>query len=277
MLLNNTSQCSFQLGNNQDFYTSGTLCDSNGSFTYMLVADGHGSGNIISAFKDDSFPWRDVLIQPNKTLLTETLINYMIYFRLLNNSYYDGTTLSIVKIYSNYAHLIWIGDSKIQVFKNNLSYFTTNIHNCLNLTELDNCKHNLQDSWSLELVNISKIKKVKSKKIVIQNERLALTRCLGHNRLLNEDFEEKFIDFHPNENISIIAATDGFWDVAGTKDDFPALLDNNTTAMDLCKKASKRWKQSWIYYPGNNSRPYSKKFSKKSYDDITVSLWRQFA
>ena len=275
MLFNESSQCSFQLGNNQDFYSRGNLCDSNGYFTYMLIADGHGSGNIISGFRDEEFPWRDILIQPNMSLLTETLINYMIYYGLLNNSFYDGTTLSIVKIYSNFAHLMWIGDSKIQVFKNNSSYYTTNIHNCTNLTELNNCKHKLQDSWSLELVTKNKIKKVKSKKIVIDNERVALTRCLGHNRLLNEHFEEKFINFNTKESISIIAATDGFWDVVGTQDDIPTLIDNNTTARDLCKTAYKRWRQSWIYYPLNSCRPYSKTFSKKCYDDITVSLWRQ--
>ena len=59
-MIGNTTQCSYLWGSEQDFCKSGTLFDQNGSFDYMIIADGHGQGNILSCLKSDDFPWRDV-------------------------------------------------------------------------------------------------------------------------------------------------------------------------------------------------------------------------
>lgn len=263
-------------GKQQDFCQTGSLYDEYGAFNYMIIADGHGKGDIVSVLKNDDFPWRDVLLQTTSTLIGQTIINYLIYYGVLNKSTYDGTTISIAKIYSSFIHLVWLGDSKIQVFIDKNSNFLTPPHNCSNENEVDSfntCGCYLKDTWDFKQTDSKKLVKVKTKRVVIDNnENTALTRCLGHNRILNEEFQEQFIDFTQNNKVDLVAATDGFWDVAGIPKDYPNMVAENTTARDLCKLAVKRWKQSWMYYP-ENERPYTQTFPRASYDDIAVAVW----
>ena len=270
------TSCAYLWGQKQDFCSSGILNDSNGEFEYMIIADGHGSGEIVTKLKSSDFPWEEILIQTSKDILSKTLINYLIYFNVLQNSKFDGTTISIVKIYSHFVHLLWIGDSKIQVYKNNHLYYSTPIHTCANDNEVNNNKK--KDGWELKLINNKTISKIKGQQIIIdEHQSTPLTRCIGHNRSLNEEFDEKRIYIGTNDTFSIIAASDGFWDVAGTKEDRRFITDNLTTARNLVKLAIKRWKQTWVFYPPLNenckSKPYSSTFPATSYDDIAICLW----
>ena len=276
MVRTNLTDFTYGWGNQQDFCKSGSLYDEHGAFQYMIIADGHGMGNIISVFKNNEFPWRDILIQPTSIMISQTIINYLIYYGVLNESTYDGSTVSIVKIYSDFVHLMWLGDSKIHVFINDKPYFLTPPHNCSNENEVEKfnkygCR--LKDSYDFHQIDTNKMVKVKTKKIVINNEEnTPLTRCLGHNRQLNENFQEEFINFSRINKVDIVAASDGFWDVAGIPKDYTMMVAKNTTARDLCKLAVKRWKQPWIYYP-ENKRPYTQSFPRESYDDIAVAVW----
>ena len=278
MVRTNLTDFTYGWGNQQDFCKSGSLYDEHGEFQYMIIADGHGIGNIVSVLKNNEFPWRDILIQPTSIMISQTIINYLIYYGVLNESTYDGSTISIVKIYSDFVHLMWIGDSKIHVFLNGNSHFLTPPHNCSNQSEVKtfdrrNCK--FKDSWELNQIDSNKMEKIKARKIVINNEEnTPLTRCLGHNRKLNETFQEERIYFNKEDKVDIIGASDGFWDVAGISLDYPLMVSKNTTARDLCKLAVKRWKQPWIYYPSNKTqRPYTQSFPRESYDDIAVTVW----
>jgi serine/threonine protein phosphatase PrpC len=201
-------------GKQQDFCLSGSLYDEYGAFKYMIVADGHGTGDIISVLKNDDFPWRDILIQTSSTMISKTIINYLIYFGVLNRSTYDGTTISVAKIYSKFIHLVWLGDSKIQVFIDDKSEFLTPPHNCSNENEVGNFNTSgcyLKDARDFKQTDTKKLVKVKTKRVVIDNnENTALTRCLGHNRVLNEEFQEQFINFTQNNKVDVVAASDGF-------------------------------------------------------------------
>lgn len=276
MVYTNLTDFTYGWGKQQDFCKTGCFYDEYGAFNYMIIADGHGKGDIISAIKDIEFPWRDILLQTTSVMIGRTIVNYLIYYGVLNKSTYDGTTISIAKIYSNIVHLVWLGDSKIQVFIDNKSNFLTPPHNCTNENEVlnfESCGCYFKESWDFKQTGSKKLVKVKTKRVVINNnENTALTRCLGHNRILNEEFQEQFISFTQNNKVDVVAATDGFWDVAGIPKDYHIMVKENTTARDLCKLAVKRWKQSWIYYP-ENERPYSQSFPRESYDDIAVAVW----
>ena len=276
MVYNNLTDFTYGWGKQQDFCQTGCHYDQYGEFNYMIIADGHGKGDIVSTLKSNGFPWNDILIQTTSAMIGKTIVNYLIYYGVLNESSYDGTTISIAKIYSSFIHLVWLGDSKIQVFIDDKANFVTPPHNCMNENEVLNFQRYgcyLKDSWDFKQTDSKKLVKVKTKRVVIDNnENTALTRCLGHNRILNEEFQEQFINFTLNNKIDVVAASDGFWDVAGIPKDYSMMVAENTTARDLCKLAVKRWKQPWIYYP-ENERPYTQSFPRESYDDIAVAVW----
>ena len=212
-------------------------------------------------------------------MITTTLINYLIYYGALVNSKFDGTTLSLVKIYNNCIHLLWIGDSKIQVYKNNNLWFTTPLHNCDNCEELKKIRNKnfkLEKRKGFKILDNENLMLIEKEKIFIDNdESISLTRCIGHNRILDDCFDEKILYYNFNDYCSIINASDGFWDVAGTKQDEKIINNQTTTARDLIKMAVKRWKQTWIVH-SNYKRPYSQTFSKNCYDDIAIALWHNY-
>ena len=69
MLHTNLTNFTYGQGKEQDFCQTGSLYDERGPFQYMIVADGHGRGDIISVLKNDDFPWRDILIQTTSTMI----------------------------------------------------------------------------------------------------------------------------------------------------------------------------------------------------------------
>ena len=66
------------------------------------------------------------------------------------------------------------------------------------------------------------------------------------------------------DNINIIIASDGFWDMYLPKLDQMNLQKMNS--FDLVALAEKRWKNTWNYYGNNTTIPY------QDIDDISVAV-----
>ena len=95
-----------------------------------------------------------------------------------------------------------------------------------------------------------------------------MTNCLGHNGVTGKFIEHYEYNFNLDNNIKIIVATDGFWDMFYRDDDEDIIL-NAKNADDLTKHAEKKWKQDWMQVW--RGKEYPQKF--RTYDDIAVALF----
>ena len=164
------SNYSHQWGHQQDFSKSGSYNDITGNYNYLIVADGHGRGDIISTMQSPEFPWTDILIQESSHNMMKVLLNLLIARGVLQNSCYDGTTLSIVKIYENFIRIFWIGDSQVKIFNDNNLIFASEQHNCLNENEIRNNSHlKFKSTTGFKLINKNTIKNCHSKKVILEN------------------------------------------------------------------------------------------------------------
>lgn len=266
------THCENQLGSNQDFSISGKKQD----FTYLIVCDGHGKG--ILANKCNSIPWDSIIEHyTGKAMLTE--INKWI---LINcpSLYRDGATLSIAKIYKDKVKLYWLGDSQIHVRVNNLYYKSVN-HNTNNPDEVATNSTTENSYWAFKVINDKDLLATQIKYFTFINskkevELLAMSRALGHENITLQKFQEKEILYTSSDNLEILIASDGLYDVL--YEDNPLMNYKNTNAKFFVDLATRRWNQVWNYKIPDcirqlNGEPYPDQkqiFPDDEKDDIIV-------
>lgn len=241
--------------------------------SWMVVADGHGVGNVINVL--NTLDWNDVMNNDEPIEYVKTLINSM------EQTIRDGSTISIVKISNIGIRMWWIGDSQIRVYKNDEELWRSNNHNGENLKELQKTREkNLETelAWELSVLDNEHITLKPSNYIYHivdgQKEKLALTRSLGHNGDVCQETETHFIPFDNKSKWKIIAASDGFWDMMCLYDN-SFLKDNDYGAEELCKIASQRWSKKWFYVDprDRDNTKIVKQQIQGSHDDIGVAVW----
>ena len=190
----------------------------------------------------------------------------------------SGTTLSMA-VHSRTdatTYVCNVGDSKTVVFNDDAILFESIEHK--------------QTKSRLELTNF-KIKYFDKKSVLICDElsnailygcgvTLVPTSILGHsliklkNDILQIDvtrLSRKMFD----SKVSIISASDGFWDVILTQNpsDWDFIVRHRRSASELASYARTLWEEPWkvltrsgLEYPGKHKIPESE------YDDISVSL-----
>ena len=97
-----------QVDKGQDFVTFGKI----GNFKYIVVADGHGGNKTIFLLKQ--LNWVSILSSDNFADLIFAEIT------ALGNTFTDGATLTIVKIFDGpdaHIDVYWDGDSSAKIYK----------------------------------------------------------------------------------------------------------------------------------------------------------------
>ena len=134
-----------------------------------------------------------------------------------------------------------VGDSQVHILVDDIYYKTVN-HNTENEIE---CK---RETNIIELNNTFKVidkyvcHKISSKYFVLSNgDILAMSRALGHDFVTLQQFDEMDIPLNNNSTITILAATDGLYDMLYEEE--PLRIYNNYKAKDYTNLAKKRWMQ----------------------------------
>ncbi len=95
------------LGSNQDHIIVGSTT----TFDYIIVFDGHGKGECIKSIK--LFDWNKIISNVSaKQILSAINRELLLKCGSLSG---DGSTISIVKIYKDKVHVLWLGDTKGQL------------------------------------------------------------------------------------------------------------------------------------------------------------------
>ncbi len=257
------------IGSKQDWVLKG----SNELFKYLVILDGHGKGNVVNKLK--GLDWNTILVEHNERP-DHLILNINEYLSIDNSTsiskpvdnFRDGTTCSIVKMYDTYIECYTIGDSQVGIKINDNYFYTTN-HDADNKDEVTRLTRDesvfMLDTWKSDILNDNDITMVKGKYFDFpaanndKKDRIAMTRALGHN--YNDKFStlqvfEIFrIDYTKNDDVIIIAATDGLWDVVHDKN---LILDTfyeeaktvkaHIALTRLINRTENKWTQKWNYY-----------------------------
>ena len=284
-------------------------------FKWMVVLDGHGRGQVVE--KLGTLDWNNLLYNFNdpKYLINEINLN-LCYGK--NNSIEknlkDGSTCSIVKIYTDKIIIHWIGDSNIGIKINEDVYFM-NIHSYGNSYELERLAHEKISSipsWTPVVLegdlNITMVPGkyfdhpyrypldesdehfIPESDRYKKCDRLSMTRCLGHNDGFTfatlQQFDTKEFAINSTDKLGIIAATDGLWDILSEnnkhslfEEAFTHYLNKKNPLNQLLLRAENLWYVSWNYYsPKELKKPRVDPVKQKmhSIDDIGIAMYLKF-
>lgn len=233
-------------GNDQDFVETGFVKKTaKETFHYIVLADGHGKNNVIDKIK--ALKWPKILCNFEKDNIFKHLeLND-------NNTPKSGSTLSIVKIYSDRIECFWVGDSTIKIFKNNEEFFVSKSHNQDNVEEFERIKKSdfyigFTKAHKHEVIDENNITMIEDGGRYFQFERnniiekINMTNSLGHNNVTGKFIQNKTILINNDDKYEVIVGSDGLWDMVISKDKI-----NDMNSESLCKMAYGRWTQVWTY------------------------------
>ena len=266
-----------QLGSGQDFVTHGKI---EGEFDYLVVADGHGRGKITELLSGPTFDWDEVVKNESaKTILSA--INRAIQLHI-SDTYNDGSTITIVKIFPTEIKIYWMGDSQAHIKINDQHYKTQN-DNILSVQDQidDGTIIISKPQWSQHILNDTDVTVTEAHYFKLKNgEHLAMIRALGHECSTVQKMNELTLAIKPADEVTILVATDGLWDVVYE----PYLLSKfpDFKADGFVRLATLRWRQSWNYivpsiFKDLNGDTYPTTSIRLSdADDVGVVVYKRF-
>ena len=280
----------------QDFTISGRYvhpCNSEESFSWIVLADGHGSNTVIEIIR--KIDWSEFVKEKDVNQLNKR-INEVLKQELTTTS---GSTLSIVKIYDDHFDCYYIGDSEIRIYKKKELVFMSPSHNHTNELELERVRaipglkieKNELSMKILDDKTITMYKGGENYYCFSPMFRINMTRSFGHNQECSKFMEHTRVERNKESNVDykVIVGSDGLWDVVAEHDD-KFLIDPENDATKIAEFAHERWHQDWnfipIYEVYLNTKDEAERdalvrkniaFPKHdtSIDDVSVATWIQ--
>ena len=257
----------------------------------IACLDGHGHDVIPNILRNMYFKPHFIKENPIESIQQELDTNIKEYLTTQqwrsDDTLNSGSTMSFAKIYRNdltkkvIIKLEWMGDSPILVFVNGELVFENNLHSANNTDEVYYLRTRgldiqiEQTTSGFKVISEKEIKSLYGKYLkygYMNNNLLAVTRSLGHNRKLPLfESEKHIIECSSDDDVRVLILSDGVSDLVKKEFDFDKL--NTFTAEQLVDLAEARWKQEWIYVKNEVKKPY--KLSASGYDDCCCALWNQ--
>ena len=245
---------------------------SNGDLWY-IVCDGHGSNKVIDHLR--TIDLCSIMENENPArLITESV-------EKLGDTFNSGATMTIVIISPKSIRCLWCGDSTLKIWADGHEIYSTKNHNSDNPEEVKRMQDmNIEtnESWCIKVLDDNSLTMEKSNYYLLDSisqdgktklyDKLNMTSSLGHNGKTGTHIEEATIIMQPGIYYTMVAATDGLWDMVHKDDNINTMV----SATELTEFSLRRWCQEWCYkFPG-----YEDQYTKiqNSKDDIGVATWR---
>lgn len=265
------------LCNNQDYTYIDDITDYNGeNCKVCIVFDGHGSNSVINFIRSIPNNIMNELVSVKNPIenVAEYIENNLIY----NRNITSGSTMCLVKIYSNRIECVNCGDSQVAIYKNNVLEYMNQQHNYKNEKERERLKDkvNFVPSSNIKIVEKDKLISVYSEYIEwnFKNENLLLacSQALGHSNRTGYDPEYATIPIIKDNKYKIIIGSDGFWDMVIVDDDSDIQSLSTKNSNELIKQSTDRWLQKWNMQDvlNNNDNIVRCSFKPKQCDDISI-------
>jgi serine/threonine protein phosphatase PrpC len=274
--------CIRSLGKGQDFVAFGHHSD----FAWGVVLDGHGTDHFMTLVKTIDFGEVMSAVDPFASILSTLEANYDKYPQHKSS----GSTLVMMRAYTNKVETISVGDSTACVFLNGVLTYKSPKHTSKNENEilrLKNRKVYFERMTSPVGHVVSRTKMVAhfpDYTLFENGTRLACTQSLGHNGITGYQPEVNTVYFSSeDDHVRCLLFSDGFDDMMVQTDEEEGALDKQQdetdmqtmTALELASKAETRWKQSWQYHwnPKNPSTFEHCVYPDGAADDIGIVVW----
>lgn len=282
---------------NQDFiFTSTGELSTGEEFKFGILLDGHGNDSFIIFMR--SLDWQSILSSDDN--FTNVWLKFKSFLDLYKGKILEmldsGSTLIMVRMFSNRIESLSLGDSRVIIYKNNTFIYGSTPHNLKNPLEVERLKthDHIVITESYLVPEIRNSKAVQSRKCLYimfsYGVKLALTQSIGHCGVTGYEPEFHTEFFTESDKIRVILGSDGFFDMILLSDSFPnseitiedqedLINDENDllTMSDeqLLEKAEMRWrKEDWIYhYDLNDYNRTTQIGFGGSYDDISVIVF----
>jgi serine/threonine protein phosphatase PrpC len=283
----------------QDFATSGSATISNGvnvgkEFYYGIIADGNGGNYIINLIK--KLDWNKIMSQDDPWIYF-----YENYIKNLTTIELSGSTLILMRAFSDHIQTISIGDSIVLIYINGEHVYNNTPHNLNNPSEKSRLDKNSNYINYKKLDIVPKIRNSSSiqgsigyyYKFVnsnLEELEIATTQAVGHNNITGYQPEYNICHFNPSDQVNLIMGSDGLFDML-IIDKFisntPILTDEDILDIETEKKeillmnaeqivlhAEKRWKKKdWNYHYNYNDYTQKCIAAYPRYDDISAVVF----
>ncbi len=268
---NFTSNCVWNLDSQQDFVWQ-IIQDNK---IYAIVADGHGNSTVVNWLrsKHDTYLYSVCnSAEPTKTLEAD-LENEV-------NTYDSGACISIIRTnMTNHIEVFWIGDTMTQVYMNGDKVAQTESHTW----EVESEFHRKLDQGGVfkKEMMLTRLPEITNNPHMTMAEgfrcdhtpsdyrgcdNLQMTRCAGHCGVTGYNYGHLEVCFTPDDDIKIITASDGVWDVIHENESLAEII----TASELVDFAAKRWCGNWNYV--HHAEHKCKKCKCKKPDEQVISV-----
>jgi serine/threonine protein phosphatase PrpC len=259
------------------FYDKLTCAFTSLPFSLYAIFDAHGNDpNFLNKLK--SLPISHIV----STSLTPCEDIQQILISDPSLSIFSGSTLSLILIFNNKIKIYTVGDSKVYIWKNHSLAYVSPQHNAQNLHEIqrliseDKVFH-IKPEIGIQVIHDDLISLDRNSSVIDFDSSfsLAMTQSIGHKGLtglLPDVFELHFFDY---DNIILVAASDGIWDMLNMSFPPDIHLIQSSSVTHILDFVENRWKKQWnmidngIIYP-KQTFPYD------GYDDLALVVWKHF-
>jgi len=280
--------CVAGISKNQDRIYYGKTDD----MEWSVLLDGHGTNCFIELFSN--YNWEETFKAEEPW---EVLEKYLIKIKHTYGYSSSGSTLLLMRAFSNRIETWSIGDSHILIHKNGEQVYVNTSHNLKNPLEQERLKDTPIRVQKMKhpvfQIRSSTTLQARETEYVFfdSNTQLAMTQSIGHNNITGYSPERNIVYFEPEDEIQCILGSDGFFDMILLSSFVPnnpplteeevLMIQKDTEdlikmdAKNLVEKAVQRWKQEWTYMW--NVDDFSDSYVSKlpDYDDVGVILWRK--
>ena len=266
-----------QLSKGQDYIYMDDIEDITGEECKVAVVfDGHGNDKVINFIRSISNGNMNLLLKQSNPI--QSVANHINNYLLQSQYESSGSTMCMVKIFSDRIECINCGDSQVAVYKNGSLEFLSKEHNYENEKERERLKYdvNFVPSSNIKMINHDTLISVYSEYIEWEfpgtYTKLACSQALGHNNITGYYPDHTVIQITENDTFKVVIGSDGLWEMI-MKDDAQDV--NNLYNMDattIVEQTTNRWLQLWNMQDAinNNKQSVKCKFTPKQCDDIAV-------
>lgn len=284
---------------NQDLEFHGTsFSEEFGCYSWGVLMDGHGTSAFINKMKE--LDWENIMSQLDPW---ETLHKILIDIKCSYGRQSTGSTLLMMRSFSNRLETLSIGDSQIIIYKNDEIVYKSTPHNLKNPLEVERLKKLPPGSWNHEikknpvsLIRSSNTIRAKASEYISfecytqLDTLIAMSQSIGHDNCTGYEPEKNIVYFEPEDKVRCILGSDGLFDMIllehAISSEPPLIPEEmqdilydqddllNLSAKELVQKAEMRWKQKWNYRwcISDYTRVMETHFG--GYDDISAIVWK---
>ena len=270
-------QCAVNnMSKGQDYACSGeAVCETTGlPFKWAAVFDGHGGHEVINYIRSENINKHAARPNPAESLQAAITESNVLPPYLPTS----GSTMAMVKVFSDHADVITVGDSVIVVYEDGIPILVTQCHDSDNAGEVERVRTTfpyvrIESSHTIRVLSETRItSRAKSQFLYGGGLILAPSQALGHRNRTGICPGKYTVVFQPGKRYRITGASDGVFDMAILDHPSDQAILSRGLAEEVVAFYTSRWLQIWEYMKTPDAETVEQRFqyTEKQSDDVSA-------